>query len=98
MNMEQFLQIDNRIKELNDQLRKLREKRNLLEAHIIKNNIQHSQCKIVDAKSVEPLTFRYLEKTLGEIIPDKQQLQKVIDHLKQRRKISISREIKRLDL
>jgi hypothetical protein len=96
--MEQFIQIDTKIKELNDQLRKLREKRNLLEAHIIKHNIQHSQCKIIETRHAEPVTFRYLEKSLGEIIPDKQQLQKVIEHVKQRRQITTSKEVKRLDL
>ena len=96
--MEQFLQIDNQIKELNDRLRKLRDRRNFLEAHIIKNNIQHSQCKIIETKHAEPLTFRYLEKSLGEIIPDKQQLQKVIDHVKHRRQIAVNKEVKRLDL
>jgi len=96
--MEQFIQIDTKIKELNDQLRKLREKRNLLEAHIIKNNIQHAKCKIIETRHAEPVTFRYLERSLGEIIPDKQQLQKVIDHVKQRRQITINKEVKRLDL
>jgi hypothetical protein len=96
--MEQFLQIDNKIKELNDQLRTLRERRSLLEAHIIKNNLQHTKCKIVETRHAEPVTFRYLEKSLGEIIPDKQQLQKVIEHVKQRRQITINKEIKRLDL
>jgi hypothetical protein len=96
--MDQFLQIDTKIKELNNQLRTLREKRNLLEAHIIKHNIQHSQCKIIETKSVEPITFRYLEKSLGEIIPDKQQLQKVMEHLKQRRQVTLYKEIQRLDL
>jgi hypothetical protein len=96
--MEQFLQIDNKIKELNDQLRNLREKRSLLEAHIIKNNIQHTNCKIIETKHAEPVTFKYLERSLGEIIPDKQQLQKVIEHIKQRRQITISNEVKRLDL
>ncbi len=96
--MEQFIQIDNKIREMNDQLRNLREKRNLLEAHIIQKNIQHPQCKIIETKHAEPLTFRYLEKSLGEIIPDKPQLQKVIEHLKQRRQMTISKEIKRLEM
>ncbi len=95
--MDQFIQIDNKIKELNDQIRNLREKRNLLEAHIIKNNIQHAQCKVIETKHMEPITFRYLEKTLGEIIPDKQQLQKVMEHVKQRRQITVSKEVKRLN-
>ena len=94
--MEQFLQIDDKIKELNEHIRKLREKRNLLEAHLIKNNIQNGQCKIVDVKSVEPVTFKYLERSLGEIIQDKRQLQQVIDHVKQRRQITIMKEVKRL--
>jgi hypothetical protein len=95
--MEQFLQIDNRIRELNEQLRNLREKRNLLESYIIKNNIQHTQCKVIETKHAEPITFRYLERSLGEIIPDKQQLQRVMEHVKQRRQITINKEVKRLD-
>lgn len=95
--MDQFLQIDDRIKELNEQIKKLRERRNLLEAHIIKNNIQSSQYKIIDAKHVEPVTFKYLERTLGEIIQDKRQLQQVIDHIKQRRQTTNAKEVRRLD-
>lgn len=95
--MEQFLQIDNQIKELNHQLRHLREKRNLLEAYIIQKNIPHPQCKVIETKSAEPMTFKYLEKSLGEIIPDKSQLQKVMEHVKQRRQITINKQVKRLD-
>ena len=94
--MDQFLQIDNRIKELNDQLRNLREKRNLVEAHIIKHNLQHSQCKIVETKHAEPITFRYLEKSLGEIIPDKDQVEQIITYLKDKRETKKVPDLRRV--
>jgi dihydroorotase len=51
--------------------------------------------KFANTKVIEPLTFRYLEKTLGEIIKNENQVKIIMDHIKQKREIKIVPEIKR---
>jgi len=57
--------------------------------------VNNDKLKFVDTRIVEPLTFKYLEKTLGEIIKNESQVQVIMDHIKQKRAIKIVPEIKR---
>jgi hypothetical protein len=104
--IKQWVQIDNQLKELNDKTRELREKRNILEKNITtyaaSNNLSNStiqigdgKLKFSDTKVSEPITFKYLEKTLGEIIKNESQVQVIMDYIKQKRSIKIVPEIKR---
>ncbi len=95
--MEQLQQIDDRLKELNEQTRILREKRTQLEAHIINNRMTSNKYTIVDAKHTEPLTFKYLERSLREIIRNDSQFQQIFDHIKKRRNVTMVKELKRVD-
>ena len=105
--IQQWVTIDNQLKNLNDQVKELREKRNNLEENITKyasnHNLSNSTVKISDGKLrfantrvPEPLTFKYLEKTLSEIIKNESQLKLIMEHLKQKRDVKIIPEIKRL--
>ncbi len=104
--IQQWVLIDNQLKQLNEKTKELREKRNLIEENIIEytktNNITDSTIKISDGKLkisntrvTEPLTFKYLEKSLSEIIKNESQLNSIINHLKQNRNIKNIEEIKR---
>ena len=104
--IKQWVQIDNQLKELNERTKVLREKRNTLEKNITtyaaSNNLSNSTVQISDGrlkftntKVPEPLTFKYLEKTLGEVIKNEKQVQLIMDHIKQKREIKIVPEIKR---
>ena len=104
--IQQWVQIDNQVKKLNDQVRQLREQRNSLETNLtsyVKTNnitdtsikINNDKIKFVDTKIPEPLTFKYLEKTLGEIIKNETQVQAIMEHIKQKRTFKIVPEIKR---
>ncbi len=104
--IQQWIQIDNQLKTLNEQVRQLREQRNSLETNLTNyaktNNmasttfkVNNDKLKFVDTRIVEPLTFKYLEKTLGEIIKNESQVQVIMDHIKQKRAIKIVPEIKR---
>jgi dihydroorotase len=44
----------------------------------------------------EPLTFKYIEKTLGEVIKNESQVKLIMEHLKLKRETKIVSEIKRL--
>jgi len=104
--IKQWVQVDNQLKELNEKTKALREKRNLLENEITSyassNNLSNSTVKISDGRLKfantrvpEPLTFKYLERTLAEVIKNEGQLKQIMDHLKQKREIKIVPEIKR---
>jgi hypothetical protein len=57
--------------------------------------VNSDKLKFVDTKVPEPLTFKYLEKTLGEIIKNESQVQLIMEHLKQQRVVKVIPEIKR---
>ena len=58
-------------------------------------NFNNDKLKFVDTKVPEPLTFKYLEKTLGEIIKNETQVQLIMEHIKQKRTFKVVPEIKR---
>jgi hypothetical protein len=104
--IQQWVQIDNQLKQLNDKAKELRDKRNLLEqnitTHAFSNNLSNSTVKIsdgrlkfVNTKVQEPLTFRYLEKTLSEIIKNESQVKLMMEHIREKRAVKIVPEIKR---
>jgi hypothetical protein len=104
--IQQWVQIDNQLKKLNEQVKQLREQRNSLETNLTtyakSNNmsdttikVNNDKLKFVDTKVPEPLTFKYLEKTLGEIIKNESQVQVIMEHIKQKRSVKLVPEIKR---
>jgi hypothetical protein len=104
--IQQWVQLDNELKNLNNQVRSLREQKNKLEMNLTyyaKNNnmtesvvqINNDKLKFVDTKVQEPLTFKYLEKTLGEIIKDENKVKIILEHIKQKRAVKLVPEIKR---
>ena len=104
--IHQWVQIDNQLKSFNEKIKNLREQRNTLTENITKyaisNNLQNKninisneRIQISNTKLAEPLTFKYLEKTLGEIIQNESQVKLIVEKLKQKRNIKIIPEIKR---
>ena len=104
--IQQWVSLDNQLKILSEQVKDLRNKRNNLEESITSyasnNNLSNATVKITDGRLKfantrvpEPLTFKYLEKTLGEVIKNESQVKLVIEQLKQKRVIKIVPEIKR---
>ena len=104
--VQQWVQLDNQLKKLNEEVKQLRDQRNSLESNLTTyaktNNmadatikVNNARLKFVDTKVPEPLTFKYLEKTLGEIIKNESQVQLIMEHIKQKRTIKIVPEIKR---
>ena len=104
--IQQWVSIDNQLKQLNEKTKELREKRNVLEQNITgyasSNDLSSSTIQISDGKLKiqntrvpEPLTFKYLEKTLGEVIKNESQVKLIMEHVRQKRAIKIVPEIKR---
>jgi hypothetical protein len=110
MNFEQTIQqwvlLDNQIKIYNEKIKELRDKKNVVEQklsqHAASNDLTNSVIKITDGKLkfvntkiTTPLTFKYLEKSLGEIIKNTQQVNAIINHVKNNRECKIVSELKR---
>jgi hypothetical protein len=104
--IQQWVSIDNEIKILNEKVKLLRDSRNHLSQNIIiyanEKNISNSTIKISDGKLKftnikiqEPLTFKYIENTLAEIITNESQLKYIIEYLKNKRTSKMVSEIKR---
>ncbi len=104
--IQQWVQLDNQIKQINEKTKELREKRSVLEENITSyasiNNLSNTTVQISDGKLrftetkvTEPLTFKYLEKTLSEVIKNESQIKLIMEHIKQKRNVKIVPEIKR---
>ena len=102
----QWVSIDNQLKIVNEQTKALRDKRNTLSENITQyaanNNLSNATVQISDGRLkfantrvAEPLTFKYLEKTLGEVIKNESQVRLIMTHLKEKRNIKTIQEIKR---
>ena len=105
-NIQKWVSIDNEIKRLNEKLKSLRDEKNGLNTQIIAyvntNNLNDSQIGISDGKLrfastkvAQPLTFKYLEDTLSQIIQNKDQVSLILNHLKNKRITKTIPEIKR---
>ena len=106
--VQDWVSIDNQLKILNDKVKELRDKRNGLTTNLSKyaqnNNLANSAIQIsdgklrfVNTKIAEPLTFKYLEKVLAEIIKNESQVKQIIEHIKSNRDTKIIQEIKRFN-
>ena len=104
--IQQWVSLDNQLKQLNEKVKDLRDKRNDLEENITsyasENNLSNATVKISDGrlkfantKVQEPLTFKYLERTLGEVIKNETQVRLIMEHLKDKRSFKMVPEIKR---
>jgi hypothetical protein len=104
--VQEWVSVDNQLKILNDKVRELREKKNTITGSLTKyaesNNLVNSAIQISDGKLrftntkvTEPLTFKYLEKTLSQVIKSEIQVRQIIDHIKAKRTIKTIQEIKR---
>ena len=102
----QWVSIDNQLKIANEQIKTLRDKRNTLSENITKyaanNNLSNATVQISDGRLKfantrvpEPLTFKYLERALGEVIKNESQVSLIMKHLKEKRNIKTIQEIKR---
>jgi hypothetical protein len=104
--IQQWVSIDNQIKLLNEKMKDLRNTKNELSNNITNyaksNNLSNStieigdgKLKFINTKQTEPITLKYLEKTLGEVIKNESQVKIIMEHIKSKRESKIVPEIKR---
>ena len=104
--IKEWVTIDNRLRELNLQTKNLREKKNDVNTVVINyiknNNLDNAIIKISDGSLKfnntnisQPLTFRYINECLNDIIDDKNQVELIINHIKNKRNVKTIMDIKR---
>ena len=104
--IQQWVILDNQTRQLNEKLKELRDKKNQLATNITtyaENNemmnsfvkISDGKLKFANTKVAEPLSYKYFERSLGEIIKNEEQVKTIMTHIKQRREHKLVQEIKR---
>jgi len=105
--IQQWVSLDNQLKLLNEKIREVRDKKNQLTENLTKYAITNDltkntipitdgKLKFINTRIAEPLTFKYLEKTLKEVIKNESQVSIIMERIREKREIKITQEIKRL--
>jgi hypothetical protein len=105
-NIQQWVALDNQMKLLNEKIKEIREKKSRLydkmtpyiEQHNLNNasvQISDGKLRFVNTKVYVPLSFRYIEKSLGEVIRNEGQVKQIVNYLKDQREVKVVPEIKR---
>lgn len=111
MNFEEkiklWVEIDDKLKKVNDEARHLRELKNEISTKInnivIDNTRLHEavleipggKIKFTQSKTTQPITLKYVESCLSNIIQDQEQVQQVMTYIKERREVKTISDIKR---
>lgn len=110
MNFEEeiknWVSLDNQIKQHNEKLKILKEERiesaENINRIIEDKNLHNATVEISDGRLrfstmrvSQPLTFRYVEQCLGELISDSNKVEQIINYIKSKRQIKITPDIKR---
>ena len=104
--IKEWLSLDNEIKLYNEKIKSIRDKKNNVTSNIIsyveKNKLSNSHIKIADEKIKfiqtnisPPITFKYLESCLHDIIKNENQVKQIVEYIKQKREPKKQLEIKR---
>ena len=104
--IQQWVSIDNQMKQLTDKIKELRDKKNTLNDaifnHVDNSNLSNAtvqisdgRIKFVKTKDTQVLTFKYLETCLHEIIKNEDQVNKIVEYIKNKREIKYVPEIRR---
>ena len=104
--IQKWVEIDNKIKKINAELKTLREGKNDIETSIMEivNNkkllntslaLPDGRLRFVETKTTNPISLTFIEKCLNELIPNKSQVQHILKYMKDKREIKTNPEIKR---
>ena len=104
--IQNWVSVDNRMKNLQMQVKELRQAKNTLTESIFvyaeSNNLENAVIKISDGKlkfqnvkSTSPLTFRFIEECLNDVISNEEQVKNIIKYIKSKRETKYNYDIKR---
>jgi hypothetical protein len=103
--IKQWVSLDNRLKVLNEKCKEIREERgeisNKINIFVEENNLEDNvveitggKLKFTKNKSHGAITYKFLEKCLGEIFPG-EHIERIMEHVKNSRETKYESEIKR---
>ena len=104
--IQKWVELDNEMKLLNEQVKDLRTRKNDMEDKIIDYvnehdmnnnivNITDGKLKFCETKQTMPITLGFLEKCLGDIISNQNQVKQIMEYIKGKREHKVVPEIKR---
>jgi len=107
-NIQKWAILDKQLKTIHEQTKKIRESRSTITDEIFayfhenkmnSNKIETNDGHLVlfERKDYSPLTYTYIEKCLCEIIPEKKQVDYILQYLKSKREIKNSPDIRKID-
>lgn len=105
-NVKKWVAVDNDLKNLNEKVKELREKRNEIcsniMTHVETNNLGNATIKISDGilkfssfKQTSPLTLKYVESCLNDCLDEQDDVKAIMEYIKSKRESKITPEIKR---
>ena len=105
-NIKEWVTLDNELKTINEHCKDIRdrktEKLNELLNYVENNNLDDAVIQISDGrlkfqttKTSTPLTFKFIEKCLCDVIPSAEAVERIIAHIKEQRETKINKELKR---
>jgi hypothetical protein len=107
-NIKNWLLLDNKIKELNQKINELREKKNSYKndiyQHISNNNLNNATIKIgndylkfVETKQNSPISYKFLIEALKNCLTNENDIENIINYIKTNRESKIINDIKRFN-
>ena len=104
--IQKWIEMDNKIKKINAELKTSRELKNDIETSIMEtvNNkkllntslaLPDGRLRFVETNTTNPISLTFIEKCLHELIPNKSQVQHILKYMKDKREIKTNPEIKR---
>ena len=105
-NIKKWVALDNQIKLLAEQTKKLRDEKNTseetifnyIDANNLKNatvNITNGKLRFVNTKQTTPLTMKYVEECLQKCIGNETQVKQIMTVIKDSREVKYTADIKR---
>ena len=105
--IQKWVSIDDQIRLHNEKLKELRSKRNeiteTVTCYLEENNLEKARIEItggtlgfIQNRVVPPLSLRYVEKCLGEVIANPEQVTQIMDYIKSKREIKYTPDLKRV--
>lgn len=104
--IQKWVEMDNKIKKINAELKTSRELKNDLETSIMATvnskkllntslSLPDGKLRFVETKTTNPISLTFVEQCLNDLIPNKSQVQHILKYIKEKREIKINPEIKR---
>jgi hypothetical protein len=105
-NIQKWVAIDTQLKIIGEKTKLMRENKHELtdriSRHVEANGMRDNKVEISDGtlrfcekKEYAPLTFGYIEESLSKLIPNKENVDRIIKHLKDNREIKTTPDIRR---